>query len=294
VWSNNHWAVGEAQQHHLLQVGYADHLLGRLIARLRVLGIWRQALVVVTADEGLSFIPGQQGRTVTPTDIGGVGSVPLFVKAPGQRRGRIDDGFVRTIDIVPTVAALLDTRIPFHVDGKPALRPARNGVVAVAEGSQGNVSVPFADFVHRRNAEVRRKLRMFGSAGWRSLYAFGPDPELIGRTAAPLVHGKASIGALSLSHDYGSVEPAAPLVPALVEGSLSGGLVPSQPLAVSVNGRIAATTMAYGLDGGVGLMAMVSPGAFRAGANRVEAFLIENQASGPRLLPIPTTGSGHD
>ena len=47
-------------------------------------------------------------RSLTVEDLAGV---PLFIKAPGQRRGATDDSAARTIDIVPTIAKLLGARV---------------------------------------------------------------------------------------------------------------------------------------------------------------------------------------
>ncbi len=62
------WLVQQAYRRHLLQVGYADRLVGRLRDRLVGSGIWNEALVVVTADHGVSFVVGRDGR-LTPYDV---------------------------------------------------------------------------------------------------------------------------------------------------------------------------------------------------------------------------------
>ena len=43
--------------------------------------------------------------------------VPLLVKAPGQTAGQIDDRPARTIDVLPTMADVLDVDMPDDVDG---------------------------------------------------------------------------------------------------------------------------------------------------------------------------------
>ena len=57
--ANDPFLMRQRYQRHLLQVGFTDRLLGRLIARLRETGLWDRALVVVTADHGVSFRVGQ-------------------------------------------------------------------------------------------------------------------------------------------------------------------------------------------------------------------------------------------
>ncbi len=37
--------------------------------------------------------------------------MPFFVKAPGQTEGEVDDSIVRNIDVVPTIADLLDIQV---------------------------------------------------------------------------------------------------------------------------------------------------------------------------------------
>ena len=112
--------------------GFTDRLLGRLIARLRETGLWDRALVVVTADHGVSFRVGQaDGRAVTPENVEDIAPVPLFVKAPGQRTGRVSTRPVQTIDILPTIADELGVDLPWRVDGRSAEGPAPAGRPAV-------------------------------------------------------------------------------------------------------------------------------------------------------------------
>ena len=91
----------QLQLRHLLQVGLRRPASSsRLIARLKQLGIYDDALVVVTADHGVSFKQGQfDRRNVNRGNIDEITPVPLFVKAPGQSKGRVDDAIVETTDI---------------------------------------------------------------------------------------------------------------------------------------------------------------------------------------------------
>ena len=70
VWNANQAAVDQYWQRHLLQLGYADRVLGRLIAHLRKTGLYDKALLVVTADHGISF---RAGREAAPA-LGGESS----------------------------------------------------------------------------------------------------------------------------------------------------------------------------------------------------------------------------
>ncbi|HEX3267344.1 MAG TPA: sulfatase-like hydrolase/transferase [Gaiellaceae bacterium] len=176
VWNGNQAAVDQYWQRHLLQLGYADRVLGKLVARLRHTGLYDRALVVVTADHGISFRAGQKRRPLSDANLQDIAYVPLFVKLPHQRRGRIERAPARTIDIVPTIAAASGVRIPWHVDGHSLLgaRPAERQVVLVKDGGRRFV-VPAPALEARRERALRRQLRLFGSGEpLSSLFAVGP------------------------------------------------------------------------------------------------------------------------
>jgi hypothetical protein len=120
-WPDAPRLVGEAYRRHLEQVEYVDRLVGRLIARLKRSGTWGETLLVLVADHGVSFRPGDARRGITATNVCDIISVPLFVKAPGQRRGRIDDRNAETVDVLPTIADAVGLVPPWTVDGRSLL-----------------------------------------------------------------------------------------------------------------------------------------------------------------------------
>jgi Sulfatase len=145
VWKNDARLVDRRYREHLLQVGYVDRVLGRIVRRLRVTGLWNRSLFVVAADHGCSFLPGDHERTATLANIGDIAPVPLFVKTPRERAGRIDDRSARTIDVVPTIAAVLGIRIPWKIDGRSLVgvdRPYPSRVI-VARSDGRTVEAPW-------------------------------------------------------------------------------------------------------------------------------------------------------
>ena len=77
------------EQRYLLQLGFVDRLLGRLVARLKSQGMYDDTLIVVTADHGFAWQVGvPTRRSVTRSNVNELGPVPLFVKAPGQTHGQ--------------------------------------------------------------------------------------------------------------------------------------------------------------------------------------------------------------
>ncbi len=63
-------------------------------------------------------------RKVTQGNVDEVAPIPLFIKAPGQRAGRVNRAYARTIDIVPTMADILNVRINWRAHGRSAIRPS--------------------------------------------------------------------------------------------------------------------------------------------------------------------------
>ncbi len=181
VWNSNQAAVDQYWQRHLLQLGYADRVLGRLLHRLRATGLYDRAVLVVTADHGVSFRAGQKRRPLSEANREDIAYVPLFVKAPAQHRGRVVAAAARTIDILPTLADGSGVRIPWHVDGHSLLgpRPAEPNVILVKDKGE-RFTIPAPQLLRLREQALRRQQRLFGSGS--SLFAVGPDRELLGHS----------------------------------------------------------------------------------------------------------------
>ena len=129
-WSDNHRYAAEAFKGHLLQLGFVDRLLGEFLDRLKTTGLYHNSLIIVTADHGISFRPGDESRHVTQTNYMDILPIPLFIKLPGQQIGMVDDRNVELIDILPTISDILDISLPFRVDGRSMFdktKPERGG-----------------------------------------------------------------------------------------------------------------------------------------------------------------------
>lgn len=153
--TREHWGpdpkqVADAERRYLLQLRFTDKLLGELLDALDTSGLYDNALLVVVADHGVSFHPNASRRYVTDANVGDIGSVPMFIKAPGQREGRVDPTPARTIDVVPTIGDYLGA--DWASDGRSLeAGPVRRGTVRVASTSGPTVQVPLAQFVRLRN-----------------------------------------------------------------------------------------------------------------------------------------------
>ena len=244
-WDPDPWIVREGWQRHLLQVAYLDRLVGRLLRRLRAIGMYDRTLVVAVADHGVSFAAGEQMRDVTPRNVQDIAFVPLFIKAPGQRRGAIVDEPVRSTDVLPTVAELMGGRVPWRTQGRSLIgRHRRHGPrVTVGSSRLPPVTRSVSALERRFRASLRRRIRMFGS-GSDAVYPLHREhhPEWIGRRVDdPRVRlaGPAAVR-IERRGELRRVSRASGYLPALVRGEVSGQPREGRKLVLSLNGRVAA------------------------------------------------------
>ena len=292
---NDATQVESLYQRHLLQLGFADHELGELLRRLEREGLFEQSLIVVAADHGVAFDTGEYDRrTITRENAEQIASIPLFVKAPGQGEGSVDDAYVETVDIVPTIFDLLHVRPGVPMDGRSAFSSEvqRRRTVRILERDTFKPLRITADEWQRgKAAALERKLRLFGVGrdGAQRLFRIGPHPELLTRPVRSFPVEQ-SRGAQFVSGDeYGRVNLRSSTVPAWVTGSLDR-VPPGRDLAIAVNGRIAALTRSFHLaeDDETLFAAMVPESSFHTGGNRVELFELRDAGAKLTLRSLGT------
>ena len=285
-WEGDEWDVLQHEQRFLLQLEYTDRLLGELLSKLRDAGLYERSLIVVAADHGVSFRSGDQRRDATETNAPDILSVPLIVKEPRQREGKVDDGPARTIDVVPTIADAIGAEIPWEVDGMSlfdSLPPERPIEIENLRG--GELELTPAEFATSRGEALERRIDALGD-GTDSLYAIGPSAELHGRPVhANLGQEAAAEASIVDGVAVRNFDPALPLTPARIAGDLEG-IDAGEPLAVALNGRVAATTYSYDGDHGVEFSAMVPPRLIQPGDNELAVLVIEGIGDDLTLRPL--------
>jgi hypothetical protein len=291
-WGND-YLLQQAYQRHLLQAGFADRLLGTLLRRLREKRLYDRALIVVTADNGESFLHHASRHLATTETVEDIAATPLFIKRPFQRAGRISDRHVRTMDILPTVADVLGIRVPWGVDGVSIFDRAAQipSNIVVYQRSGSRLTLSLRGFKRRSRASLKRKIRLFGSNGrLPGLFGIGPHPELIGRKVARLP--RAHIGAeLNEADAYSSVQLSSDFLPAHLTGAIhqSRGV---RDLAVALNGRIVAVGESFTLAGNdtENFSILIPESAFRQGHNHVELVSVAEEGGALRLASIARAG----
>ena len=294
------WLVKVSYQRHLLQLGLTDRLLGELLARVRRLGLFDDALVVVVADHGIGFRVGAERRTVTQDNVEDLAPVPLFVKLPGQRRGRIADEHVETIDVLPTILDVARVRAIRAMDGRSLLRPdaaqARRVTIYHRVGIElntigGTYTFDPAEVARRRDAAVRRKLALFGSGrDLEPLYRIGPHPELVGRAVAGIPQsGGSPAASFHQSEELRDLDPASGFLPGEITGEVPNGRPGGgRPIALALDGTIAATGSTFSLEGSTAenFELIVPESVFRRGAMEAGVFEIVTRRGALALQPL--------
>jgi hypothetical protein len=270
--------VETAGQRHVAQVGYTDRLLGEMLERLKETGLYDRALVVVTADHGVSFTKGAQGRgmgAVRPAPEE-VLWVPTFVKAPDQNAGAVDDRNWQHVDLLPTVAGLAGVDVPWPTDGVDAARGSRDGTDKTWVDEPGKpVTIPGATPFDAIKA---------GRGGPAAVPPALPD--LVGQKVQNAYDADLEAAEIGNLEDFADVDPAGGTIPALVYGSLPPEIADGTPLAVAVNGTIGAVTRAGFADKqGRRFAALVrDESLFVPGHNRLELYEVTDD--GPVRIAV--------
>jgi hypothetical protein len=294
------WLVKVSYQRHLLQLGLADRLLGELLGRVRRLGLFQDALVVVVADHGIGFRVGMERRTVTQENVEDLAPVPLLVKLPGQRRGHIADHHVETIDVLPTILDVARVRTTQEMDGRSLLGPVPSQADSVRVfhrvGTRlntigGEYSFDPADVARRRQAAVGRKLALFGSGtDLGRLYRIGPHSELVGQATADLPRlGGVAAALIHQAEELRHVHPTSGFVPGEITGEVPDGEAGGgRSIALALNGKIVATGRTFSMEGSTAenFEMIVPEAAFRRGAMKARVFEIVTGRGRLALRPL--------
>lgn len=272
------WLLEQGYQRHVMQAGLVDKMVGDLVARLKQVGIYDKALIVITADNGESFLHANHDRHVAdPVTFTDIASTPLLIKLPGQHKGDYDDRHVRTFDVVPTVAAAAGVTMPWKVEGHSVLQAGDPSPVRVyrEQGEKGRVyTTSLANYDRARRLALERKIRLFS----HGLYGIGPHPDLIGKPVAQLgttLEPASTQLNPELRQALTAVNPDGLFVPANLAGRIEG-VRRGTPLAIAVNGTVAAVGYSAQLKGdkAVYFSFFVPPNAFRSGANAARVYKI--------------------
>jgi hypothetical protein len=173
------------------EVSYLDHELGRVFERLRALGRYSEAMIILVSDHGESL--GEHGIYCEHAGLyEATVRVPLIIKPPGAAGGRVVEALVSTLDVYPTLFDYLGLPIDHPTRGR-SLRPLVSAR-ADSESSDGARTL-FSEHARLKQLALldqggRQILdlsddRVFPNFGFElgKLERFGPLGEVMGKDA---------------------------------------------------------------------------------------------------------------
>ncbi len=273
-WSTEPGAAKESYIRYLWQAQFVDKLTGELVDHLKQVGLYDASLIVVTADHGASFRPGQSRRYVTEGNKSDILWVPLFIKVPYQKRGGTDDRNVESVDILPTVADALGVPLPSAVSGESLIGTGWKDRGRKSIGSMSGQTLTTNAAMDGLKDSLDFKLSTF--PGWDTdggVFADSREPGLLGRRA-----DIATVSALTCRLDspalFQAVRTHSGIIPAEIKGTIDQASGAAVRLAIAINGVIRGTASPYSTSQGLRFSFLVPPASFHDGFNRVEVFSI--------------------
>jgi hypothetical protein len=288
------------QERQLLQLAYTDKVVGTLIDRLKQQGLWDKALVLMTADHGTGFVPGDGTRALGERNAPGLMWVPMFIKAPHQTKGRIDDRNWEHVDLLPTLADMVGLSVPWKVDGFSQVGPPRRqrtdktfynhpGDLLIRPGPP--------NFKKVLNGVTDTTARAHQN-GERGFYQFGPYADWIYKSPGEIgqVGGSPVTVKITDWDLFDTIDPDSPAVPSLVAGKVTSETPPAgSVMVIAVNGQVGATPGFYPQEleappawfGG-----LVPDFLYKAGPGRpqLQLYLATKVGGGWQLRPVTISG----
>jgi Sulfatase len=288
-----------AHQRHLLQLAYTDGLVGQVIDKLKAQGMWDKSLVVMGADHGEGWVAGEKPRSLGKTNAPDLMWVPMFVKAPDQDNGKVDDRNFEQVDLLPTVADLAGIQVPWKMEGA-----AQTGEPTRTRTEKWWFDIPGRREV--RDGPANWKVVLAGetdslvraSEGPKGLYRYGPAADLIYQpptTVGPITPDLEATATLDDFKQYTQITPTSGRIPALVSGNITSPLPPATAsVLVAVNGRIGGESRLFPERPGepAAKFAVITPDTlWKAGDGRrqLQVYVIDRSGGAPRLQPVSLT-----
>lgn len=294
IWAADAWPARQAWHRNLMQIQYADKLVGQILDVLEKKSQLKQTLLVVTSDHGMCFTPGKSLRDPTPDTFADLLPVPLFVKLPGQSTGTISDRNAETIDILPTIAEVLKMQTDPAWAGSSLLSTSPKPRKTI-RGIVDTVLEP--DFPARFEHTQRMYEALRESAGESRIRAPQSLPDLVGRPLSDFILNanvldcKTRVIPATVAPVLKppSVIPSEPFAPCLIQGRLIGAIPDGAVwLAIAAGGRILATTRTSSVQRfREKWVAWIEPELLPAAETPLEIYRVEDPDTSKRLCRIP-------
>ena len=185
-WTHLPQAVSAAEAREAIALTYGmvtaiDDAVGRILARLKHLGLAENTVVVFTSDHG-DLLGDHQVILKGPLHYRGLVRVPFVWSDPRGERGVTVDALASAIDFAPTILERAGIQAFYGIQGESLLAtmegaPFPREAVLIEEDPQRS----FMGFAVPPRARTiitdRARLTLFESANWGELYDLDSDPH---------------------------------------------------------------------------------------------------------------------
>jgi hypothetical protein len=281
------YGADSARVRHLMQLQYTDTWLGTVIDQLKTSELWDTAAILVVSDHGISFHEGHL-RAFTEENWSDILYTALFVRGPGLTPGTVDDREASHLDLVPTIADLVDVQPPYTMAGRSLLAPPAATGVRKALRNPDDTIPPKGSYQEFDSAEGQKRLLASTAAPAGNddlrIYRFGEWAPMIGRDVSTLRIGApaavtATVEGSGLSRQF---DPASTTLDCFVTGKVPP--TTQTPVAVALNGKVAMVVPVAEQKGQ--FWGALPESLFQPGANEVTLYAVEGSVANPTLRPI--------
>jgi len=288
---DDNYLVAYSQLLYLHQLSSVDDLIGKLVARLKAVGKYEDALLIIAADHGVSYKPGGSRRELGVENAPDILNVPLLVKLPNQLSPVLNEQSVLNLDIVATIADVLDEKVPWENEGHSILAddylPNEN---VVFELRASNSQLGVLTISQRISAELPKRYAATESDLNESTVSTKYD-KLLGTPIEELHSVSSDVEVKSGDIAFlNFVNLNSGFLPILVRGELLR--VPAefkaQWIAIGLNGKIEAVAPLYNMSGDSAkeFRIVLPPRQIKEGRNALDFFLIENSSTGETFIRV--------
>ncbi len=298
----------------MTQLGATDTVVGLFVEKLKQLGIYDKAVVVIAADHGFSMRPASYRRGDIDADAfyEDIMNVPLMIKFPGSSSGRMDPLHAQNNDVLPTILDALGLDYQLPLDGRSLLNPS------IADRQEQQFLVGRVDNPGRRQPKVKKHVKAEGevlsykapsetprsTVDWKytlpgysnpnpiNPYFIGPHSELLGKPVSSFLTSSSvstyevlSAGDRSKKQDWSRTihfDPKSGTCPCNIQGNITGNdLKPQDEVALAINGVLRG--FAHLIDGPGDIHHFVFlplDSDFQAGPNAIQLYKVESRAAG--------------
>ncbi len=279
LWQGEQLLIDKMHQRHRLQIAYVDTLLGQLISTMKAADIYQDGLLIVVADHGISYQQGLPTRYPMKENFAEIAFVPMFIKYPSQVQAKEVDSNAETIDILPTIVDVLDTKVSWKFDGTSLLdESARQEHKTLLVKSKDLLIYQREEYLAAKQKAIERNISRFSLDNPRSdLFHFEPGLDLVGTKIDDLVKERIPCSIYSkMIEDLGRINLLNNFLPTEINGAVNcpDSDFEQMLVVVGVNGVISAVTKPYLYEEEVLFSVILSDEVFKDGTNEIELFTI--------------------